>query len=388
MTDARRLRILMVTRNLPPLVGGMERLNWHMAEGLAQRAEVRVIGPREAAAFAPTGVVVREAPLVPLWKFLWHARSIARSEARSWRPDIIIAGSGLTAPIARSAAALCEARTVAYVHGLDVAVRHPVYRAIWLEAVRRMDCVIANSHPTSDLCRRIGVPADRIGVVHPGVDLPDIAGLKGADFRFRNEHGLGGRRLLLSVGRLSARKGLREFVSEALPQIVRTCPDVMLLIAGDTPRQALRAEAQHPASIQEAADVAGVGQHVRFLGPIPDDTLAAAYLAADVHVFPVREIPGDPEGFGMVAIEAAAHGLPTVAFGTGGVIDAVAEGKSGALVAPGDYVALANATISQLNQSDGAREKCRDHATSFGWARFNEQLGVSLKLPPPAERAS
>ena len=378
----------MVTRNLPPLVGGMERLNWHMAEGLAERAEVRVVGPHGAAALAPDDVVVREAPLVPLWKFLWHARSIARREARIWKPDIVLAGSGLTAPIARSAAATCRARTVVYVHGLDIAVRHPIYRAIWLEAILRMDHVIANSHPTSDLCRKIGVASDRIGVVHPGVDLPDLAGLQGADYRFRKEHGLGDRRLLLSVGRLSARKGLREFVSGALPHIVGTCPDVMLLIVGDTPRQALRAEAQQPESIQEAADAAGVGEHVRFLGSIPDDTLAAAYLAADVHVFPVREIPGDPEGFGMVAIEAAAHGLPTVAFGTGGVVDAVTEGKSGALVAPGDYVALANATINQLNQHDGMREKCRAHAASFGWARFNELLSVSLRLPTQAEQAN
>ncbi len=38
-------RILLITRNLPPLVGGMERLNWHMADELAKQAEVRVVGP-------------------------------------------------------------------------------------------------------------------------------------------------------------------------------------------------------------------------------------------------------------------------------------------------------------------------------------------------------
>ncbi|HET6587310.1 MAG TPA: hypothetical protein VFG67_06005 [Oleiagrimonas sp.] len=56
-------RILLITRNLPPLVGGMERLNWHMAEELAKVAEVRIIGPAGSAALAPPGVVVREAPL-------------------------------------------------------------------------------------------------------------------------------------------------------------------------------------------------------------------------------------------------------------------------------------------------------------------------------------
>ena len=42
--------ILIVTRNLPPLVGGMERLNWHIADELSRHAEVHVIGPTGAAA--------------------------------------------------------------------------------------------------------------------------------------------------------------------------------------------------------------------------------------------------------------------------------------------------------------------------------------------------
>ncbi|WP_291823415.1 hypothetical protein [Marinobacter sp.] len=40
-------RILIITRNLPPLVGGMERLNWHMADELSQYAKVRVVGPEK-----------------------------------------------------------------------------------------------------------------------------------------------------------------------------------------------------------------------------------------------------------------------------------------------------------------------------------------------------
>ena len=168
----RRLRILLVTRNLPPLVGGMERLNWHMAEELAKVAEVRVIGPQGSAAVAPAGIDVREAPLGPLWRFLLRALRLARREAASWKPDIVLAGSGLTAPLAWRAARACSANAAVYVHGLDVAVKHPLYRALWLPAIRRMQMVIANSQPTAALCRQIGVAAERIAIVHPGVELP------------------------------------------------------------------------------------------------------------------------------------------------------------------------------------------------------------------------
>lgn len=374
-------RILIVTRNLPPLVGGMERLNWHMADELSKTADVRVVGPSGCAAMIPAGVVVREAGLQPLWKFLLKAWALARREARAWKPDVVLAGSGLTAPIARSAARSCGAKTCVYVHGLDVAVRHPVYRAIWLRAIRGADRVIANSHATAELCRHVEVDPANIAIVHPGVDLPvegDGQSERGAA-QFREAHHLGNRPLLLSVGRLSTRKGLREFVTHALPRIVAAQPDVVLLIVGNAPAHALHAEAQTPVSIQAVADAAGVGGNIRFLGVITDYAeLGVVYRAAYAHVFPVREIPGDPEGFGMVAVEAAAHGLPTVAFATGGVLDAVAEGESGQLVSPGDYAGFAEAVIATLSRRDTWRESCHAFAAQFAWPRFGEQIVAQL----------
>lgn len=400
MPESRRQRILLVTRNLPPLVGGMERLNWHMADELSKTAEVRVIGPPGSAAMAPADVTVRETTLQPLWKFLQRAWALARHEARAWKPDIVLAGSGLTAPIALSAARLCGAKTCVYVHGLDVAVRHPVYRAVWLRAIRSADRVIANSRATAKLCRSIGVDPARIAIVHPGVDVPAKAADRieqgpepssrrepgssafasgpvvfGSAARFRQAHRLGDRPLLLSVGRLSTRKGLREFVTHALPRIVAVRPDVLLLVVGDAPRQALHAEAQTPESIRTAAEAAGVGAQLLFLGVITDYAeLGAVYRASDVHVFPVRDIPGDPEGFGMVAVEAAAHGLPSVAFATGGIVDAVAEGCSGHLVSPGDYAALSDAIISALAERESMRSSCIEFARRFAWPEFGIRL--------------
>jgi phosphatidylinositol alpha-1,6-mannosyltransferase len=123
-----------------------------------------------------------------------------------------------------------------------------------------------------------------------------------------------------------------------------------------------------------------VASSVRFLPHCDDETLSAAYSAADVHVFPVREIPGDVEGFGMVAIEAAAHGLPTVAFSVGGVPDAVIENVTGSLVVPDDYRALADAILFHLDRRDDAasRRACFEAARQFSWDRFGDELERAL----------
>lgn len=375
-------RILLVTRNLPPVVGGMERLNWHMADELSRGAEVHVIGPAGSAGRRPEGVELTEVPLRPLWKFLAASAFQAQRIARDWRPDFVLAGSGLTAPAAYLSAKVARARSAAYIHGLDITVRHPIYQGGWLPAIRRIDSIMVNSTATRMLAMDAGIRSERICIVPPGVTLPDQPASDAVRQAFLDRHDLWGRRILLSVGRLTSRKGLREFVRHALPHIVESRPDTTLVVIGDAPGHALSAEAQTPRSILDTAHDAGVARHVKLLGVVEDETLSAAFACSAVHVFPIRDIPGDPEGFGMVAIEAAAHGLPTVAFATGGVVDAVAPGRSGHLVASGDYQALARAVLQVLaGPSDAWYDSAVSFARGFAWPVFGDRLRASLQCP-------
>ena len=380
-TTSAATRILHITRNLPPLVGGMERLNWHIADELSRYAQVQLIGPEGSSALRPAAVPVTEVPLRPLPRFLLASAWQAVAVARRFQPHIVLAGSGLTAPAAWLAARASDARAHVYLHGLDAAVQHPAYRAVWHPAIRHMDGVIANSQPTAELARSLGVAAEKIRIVHPGVTLPAAAQSAALLQDFRQRHQLGDQRLLLSVGRLTTRKGLREFVQHALPAIVQAAPDTLLAVVGEAPTDSVHASVQTRASIQAVADAAGIGQHLRFLGVITDpQELAAAYESATLHIFPVRHLPGDPEGFGMVAIEAAAHGVPTVAFATGGIVDAVAPGQSGHLVTPGDYPALAQAALQVLADSPGAwQARASAFAAQFAWPIMGQKLGAILQ---------
>lgn len=380
-THTRKPKILIVTRNLPPLVGGMERLNWHMADELSKQASVRVIGPAGAAALKPETVTLDEVPLNPLPLFLLLSFLKGLWTALRWKPDVILAGSGLTAPTARLLSKLCGARSAAYLHGFDITVNHSLYRRLWRPTFKKLDRVIVNSTPTQALAIAAGVSQNNISIVYPGVSLPGASQPAESIAAFKEKYGLTGKKILLSVGRLTTRKGLREFVEQALPNIVKAEPDAMLVVIGEAPKSSLGAGIQTVESIQFQAEHSGVREQIRFLGVITDKALlATAYEAADVHVFPVRHIPNDPEGFGMVAIEAAAHGLPTVAFATGGVVDAVAEGQSGHLVESGDYAKLAQGVLQILT-----RDKTAEHtntttlfAQEFAWSYFGQCIGTAL----------
>lgn len=375
-------RILIITRNLPPLVGGMERLNWHMADELAKQAEVQVIGPKGASALKPPSIALTEAPLKPLPLFLLVAFFKGLWMALRWRPDIILAGSGLTAPIAWLLSKLCGTRSAAYLHGFDITVNHDLYRRLWRPSFKKLDHVIVNSTPTQTLAIAAGVSPSNISIVYPGVSLPEAPQSAENVAAFKEQHGLTGKKILLSVGRLTTRKGLREFVGQALPAIVKAEPDAVLVVIGEAPKNSLGASIQTIESIQAQAEHCDIVDHIRFLGVITDKILlATAYEAADVHVFPVRHITDDPEGFGMVAIEAAAHGLSTVAFATGGVVDAVAEGRSGHLVTPGDYSALIQAALQILrNSSPKRRVDTVNFARLFAWPDFGRSLATALSL--------
>jgi phosphatidylinositol alpha-1,6-mannosyltransferase len=173
------------------------------------------------------------------------------------------------------------------------------------------------------------------------------------------------------------RKGLAEFLENAWPRIVDELPNAILLVVGDTPDNALMKDSKGAKRLMDAIDRCGK-ETVRFLGAVDDETLWKCYAAADSLVFPLIQVRGDVEGFGMVAIEAAACGTPTVAFPVGGVVDAVSEGKNGLLVPEGDYQALADAIVSICQGSPPTASDCRNHALRFSWEAHARRLLAAL----------
>jgi glycosyltransferase involved in cell wall biosynthesis len=100
-------------------------------------------------------------------------------------------------------------------------------------------------------------------------------------------------------------------------------------------------------------------------GFVPPGELGAAYDAAAIVAVPSRR-----EGYGMTAREAMAHGRPVVATAVGGLRDAIRDGETGLVVAPGDVHAL-RAAVERLLGDPVLRERLGNAARSDAQARFS-----------------
>jgi len=375
--------ILIITRNLPPLIGGMERLNWYIADELSKDHPVTILSHTKAKAIAPKNATFYSVPLNPLPLFLICAFCKTFWLCLIRRPDILFAGSGLTAPIAVFWAKIFRKKSMVYIHGLDIGTNHLLYNLLWIPFIRWANVIIANSSPTYDLCVQKGISKAKLQIICPGVSYPPSPPNEELIHKIKDQYHLHDKKVLISIGRLTQRKGLNEFLDLSFSQIVKIVPNTVLIVIGDTPNHSLNKNLQSKELILSTVRKHEIDDKVVFIGNISDyEVLSTFYRVADIHVFPVKYIPDDPEGFGMVAIEAAAHGKPTIAFATGGIVDAIQDGKTGFLVEKQNYKALTEATVQVLQGSVFMnRDVCERYAEQFAWYNLKnkfEKIIVSL----------
>jgi glycosyltransferase involved in cell wall biosynthesis len=192
-----------------------------------------------------------------------------------------------------------------------------------------------------------------INVVPPGIDLARFT--RGSRHESRRRLDIGDEAFVaISVRRLTPRMGLELLIDAWCEARSRLPPASTLLIAGDGP---LRPELERRAAAQDA------GGSIRILGRVTDARLTELYSAADVAVVPTLEY----EGFGLVVLEAAACGTPTIVTDAGGLPEAIAGLDQSLVVARGDGAALRERLV--LAQIDRPRpETTRAFAERFGWS--------------------
>jgi glycosyltransferase involved in cell wall biosynthesis len=348
----------------PSTLGGLDRYYRSLFEELAEARGV-VIGPAE---HAPATVAVVARADAPLTRRLLSFAAAARREAGE--AEIVDAHFALYAAAPLLLGGLRKRPTVFHFHGpwaeeniavhdtsrLRFAIRKALERRVMATADAQ---VVLSSAFRRVLLERYRLAPWDIHVWHPGVALDVFTPGEQASARAR----LGlepGAFVAACVRRLVPRMGI-DGLLDAWSQIEAELPaGSTLLVVGDGPLAG---------TLAERAERAPLAGRVRMLGRVSDAELIDVYRAADVAVVPTLA----HEGFGLVVLEAAACGTPSIVNDVGGLPEATAPLDASLVLAPGDAHALVSRLRSAAQGSLPSRAATRLYAERFSWPKLAER---------------
>lgn len=229
-------------------------------------------------------------------------------------------------------------------HGYDVlAAQKTAWKKYWLlKILNKSKAIIVNSNFTKQEVLKLGISADKIIIVYPCPNIKPENLIPAERQALKTELELHVKKVILSVGRLVARKGFDKVI-EALPEVLKQVPNLVYLIVGN---------GKYKDELEKLALKLKVLDHVTICEDIPDTNLPSYYDMADVFIMPARQMESDVEGFGIVYLEANSFGKPVIAGKSGGASEAVIDGQTGVLVDPENVSEIAKAIIHLMNNQE------------------------------------
>jgi len=383
------MRICLYTETAIPMLGGQALVVDALARQLSALGHtVVVLAPRQRHAGAldegslPYRMVRHPRLYSTRWFVRWYARWLHLLH-RQHHFDVVHCHS--TYPngyVAASCRALAEVPLVITSHGSDLdplslLMRKPQLRARYLLALERSDAVVAVSDCTAERFRQVCPGVRRIERIPNGVDLARFAAAvpRPAEFDPAVRPG----EYLLLMGRLEPRKGV-DLLLDAFA-LVAEGNDVDLVIAG---------EGSALGALREQAAGLGLGNRVRFVGRVEDDTKTWLLAHARCSVIPSRI----SEAFPLALLESCASGRPVIGTRIPGLAELIAPQQTGLLVPPDSAEELAHAlgtAIREPQQMDALGRQARRIAQAFDWshiARRHVELFADLISQRHARQAA
>jgi glycosyltransferase involved in cell wall biosynthesis len=262
--------------------------------------------------------------------FALLARGAVRRAIRSERPDVVVEDINKLPLFLAGMTTLPFCGVVPHLFGTTAfeEAPWPMAATVWAAELplpwsyRRAAYHAISESTRDDLVAR-GVPAERVRVIHPGVDTTRYT--PGPD------SGRASTPSFLYVGRLKRYKGIG-FAIRALARARGRRPDLTLDIAGT---------GDHRAELERLTGELGLDRSVRFHGFVSEAEKIGLLQRTWANVF-----PSPKEGWGITVVEAAACGTPSIASDSPGLRDSVRQGTTGFLVPHGDVEALAGRMLA------------------------------------------
>jgi phosphatidyl-myo-inositol dimannoside synthase len=332
----------LVTRKHPPSVGGMQQLSYHLVTELAHLRPVQVLAWGRGQWGLPWFMLQAFARLLPALAF--------------GRVSVLHLGDPVLAALA-VVPRWFGVPVAVTVHGLDIEHPSRLYQLyLRLFFWGRLQAYVCISRHVRELMLARGADSAQVLVIPVGIGEPAAPV---ADPALQARLADAGP-VLLVLGRLVERKGLPWFLHAVAPRFFARHPQARLLVAGDGPLRA---------TLESAIAASGLQPQVWLLGAVDEPRKSWLLSRCDLVLMPNIGVPGDAEGFGLVALEAARAARWPLVADLEGLRDAVTDDCNGQRLPPGDADAWLAALETACADPDALRGK-GELARDFVLARF------------------
>jgi glycosyltransferase involved in cell wall biosynthesis len=367
-TDKLNPKVIFLLRQNPAGLGGVQRLSAILTDGLSKHYDIQKIiwkGPDWS---------------MPLSIPLFYYKSV-RSDAA-----LIHCDDAFTCLIGGRIRSSSGKKVVGAVHGLDLILPIPWYQDQLRLALQKLDKITTVSRATAEQVKKRGIHPSKIEIIPPAAEAAPRFIPKDETLYNRLERQIGvdlrQKKVLISIGRPVKRKGFDRFISDVFPHLP---DDYVYIVAGPKPKTPMWLGSVRPflgeklhRYLQLAAgsysmhdDLVRLSRHPRifYLNGVSQELKEYIYAAADLFIMPNVTVEGDMEGFGLVALEAAVRGVPVVATGIEGIVDAVTDGQNGFCVHEGDNGGMLGIIMALLDDPLKL-ETIRERTAEYTLRRF------------------
>ena len=344
-------RLLLVTNDFGPRAGGIETFIIGLLERIKGK-EVWVYtssqpgyeeyDQRWLTKYKVRVIRDRSRVLLPTPRVVRNLRKLVSKE------EIEVIWFGAAAPLGICARRLrlpSVQRVIALTHGHEVWwAKIPPFSWLLRYASSGIDFLGVLGNYTEQAISK-AVDPNKLIRIAPGIDIKHFSK---TNSKVRKELQIGTRPVIISVGRLVHRKGQDQLIN-ALPEIKRSIPDVILLIVGEGP---------HRHELDKLVIKHKVEESVKFVGRVSYQDLPKYLSTSDVFAMPSRDrlFGLEVEGLGIVYLEASACELPVIVGRSGGATDALIEGVTGFSVDGRNSIEIASAAVKLLSDKRLAKK--------------------------------
>jgi len=346
---------LIITRNFPPDVGGMQNLMWGLTKSLSKFNMVKVFADFHENHSEHDEKVSFSIERVKGPKIIKKYRKsfLVNEFLKKNKVSCIISDHWKSLENIKS-----NKKKICLIHSKEINHKKNSWlnRRV-LKILNNIDYVVANSNFTKNLAIELGVNSEKIIVINPGIDpvqkIPE-ADLKKAEDIFGEK-----KNRLITVSRFDKRKN-HEKIIMALRNLKEIYPDIIYVCVG---------YGEEEENIKKLVEQLNLSNQVIFMKNISNDFKNALVASSNIFVMPSIIEKKSVEGFGIAYIEAAQFGVPSLGGKHGGESDAIIHEKTG-LICDGNNLEEIYMSIDKLLKDRKYKDfgkLAKENSQKFHW---------------------